>query len=136
MKSKLFSFIAIVLIAVVPTLAQVGGNDWTKTDGAKHGPQTLTAADGTKSDHYYEIFYSPSSLTHIGDVVTSVIDTVYTDSTPTKFYTIQINCKTMQYTFAQFDVSTTPATPGETSAWKPIQSGSAGSSVAPIFCKQ
>jgi|SRR5271157_2421938 len=132
---KTLKILAIVTVLAVAVSAQVGGNDWAKTNGVKFGPQTLTAADGTKSEHYYEILYSPSTLTRTGDVVTSIIDTVYTDSTPTKFYTIQINCKTMQYTFSQFDVSTTPATPGATSPWKDIQAGSPGAAVAPLFCK-
>src|ERR1700676_1068568 len=111
MKTKLISLFAILVILGTfrPTVpAQVGGNDWTPLSG---GPWTITRADGTKFS--YSLNYSPASITRDSDGwIAITIDMVYTDSTPTAFYINRITCQTHQYTFAKFDISTTPATLG------------------------
>lgn len=135
MKTKLISLFAIlaILVTFTPTVsAQVGGNDWTAVPG---GTWTITPADG-KAPFSYSLNYSPASVTRDSDGWVGItFDMVYTDSTPTAYYHNRINCQTHQYTFAKFDISTTPATLGTVSVVKDIQPNTAGKAVEAIACR-
>jgi hypothetical protein len=126
----LFATMALMLAFVREASAQVGGNDWTATNG-KTWNQTWK--DGTK--HSFSILYSPSTVSRNGDVVSVTIDTVYTDSTPITFFKIQLNCRTHQHKFATYDTSNNPATLGPTSAWVDNEPNSAAPVVEAIVCK-
>jgi hypothetical protein len=126
----LFATVALTLAFLPAASAQVGGNDWTATDG-KTWNQTWK--DGTK--HSFSILYSPSTLVRNGDVVSVTIDTVYKDSTPISFFKIQVNCRTHQHTFASYDTSTNPATLGPASAWVDNEPNTSAPAVEAIICK-
>jgi hypothetical protein len=131
MKLKLFSLVAIIAgLAFGSAMAQVGRNDWTAVSG---GTFTVTRPDNTTWT--YSIYYSPSSLTRSGDIVTFKYETVTAGSGVTSFYQNDVNCVTRQYTFAKFDTSVTPATLSAPSVWKDIQPNTAGSTLQPIVCR-
>jgi len=124
--------IALLIFAVlaVAASAQVGGNDWTALTGQSW---TATWVDGTT--HTRTLFYSPSTVTRSGDIIDVTLDTVFSDNTPTKFYQLQLNCRTNQYTFAEYDVTVSPARLGERSMWKDFQPNSPAPAAKAVLCK-
>lgn len=125
---KSFLLVAIVAVLSLAAVAQVGGNDYTFAGG----PFTIHKTDGTTWT--YSIYYSPSSVTRNGDVVTVTYETI-TSGSPTNFYQNVINCTTQQYTFAKYDTSVSPAVLGDASEWKNIQPNTAGPALTAIVCK-
>jgi hypothetical protein len=125
--------IALLMLALLGTVAvaQVGGNDWTTIGGREF---TFTPTDG-RAPYNYRLFYSPSATTRDGDVVTIITDTVRTDGTPIKFFQYRLNCRTHEYTFAQYDISVTPAVLGKFSVTKTLLPNSPGALVEPLICK-
>jgi len=120
----------VILMLSLAAFAQVGGNDWTALTGQSW---TATWVDGTT--HTRTLYYSPSTVTRSGDIIDVTLDTVFSDSTPTKFYQLQLNCSTNQYTFAEYDVTVTPARLGERSAWKDFQPNSPAPAAKAVLCK-
>jgi signal peptidase I len=123
----------LAVLMAIPAFAQVGGNDWKATNGEKF-TWTHTLADGTTVVQHYEILYSPSTVVRNGDIVTFTIQTVYVESVPTTFYSMNLNCRTQQYTYASYDLSKSPAVLSAPSVWKNIMPNSAGSVTEPFFC--
>ena len=128
--SKIFSAVFVLLTLFVGiSIAQLG-NDWKTTTG---DTWVRVGTDGV--NHYYTILYSPSSVRRSGDVVSTDIETVFTDSTPNVFYGMQYNCSTRQYTFAGYDLSVNPPVLGQVSVWNDITPNTAGAAVLPLFCR-
>lgn len=128
MKMKSFLLVAIVALIASFAAAQVGGNDYTFAGG----PFTITRPDNTTWT--YSIYYSPSSLTRSGDIVTFTYETI-TSGSPTNFYENHVNCQTRQYTVAKYNTSVTPAVLSAPSEWRDIQPNTAGATLQPIVCR-
>ena len=124
--------IAVLMLAMLGTfaVAQVGGNDWLPIDG-----QSWTTVEPDGVTRTRTLNYSPSTVTHTGDIASATIDAVMSDGSPIRFFEIQLNCRTRQYTFAPFDTSVTPAKLGKRSAWTDIQANSPGPAMAALVCK-
>lgn len=128
---KKFGLTLIFLVLTIASVfAQVGGNDWTPITGQSF---TSTYPDG--STHTRTLNYSPSTLKRSGDIGSVTLDTVFTDNKPTVFYQVQINCRTHQYTFAAYDLTTNPATLLPASEWKNPQPNSPFPATEAIVCK-
>ncbi len=128
MKTKLFLLLAVLAVSAVAQVAQV--KDWRALTG-----QTFTSKWDDGTVHTRTVYYSPSTLKRDGEIATVAIETIFSDNTPTKYYQIQLNCRTHQYTFAEFDVSVTPAKLSEVSEWRNYQANSPAPAAEAVVCK-
>lgn len=127
---KLNSFLLVGIMAASLTASAQIGKDWTAISG-----QSWTSTEKDGKTHTRTMYYSPSTVRRSGDVVSLTLDTVFTDGTSTRFYEVQLNCQSRQYTFAQYDVSVNPAILGQRSDWKSPEPNSPFPVVYDIVCK-
>jgi hypothetical protein len=125
-----FARVVMLLAFASVAFTQVGGNDWRPLTG-----QSWTTTDKDGASHTRTLYYSPSTVSRSGDVVTLVLDTVYNDGKPTEFFQVQLNCRTHQHTFARYDISTKPPTLEQVSAWTNNEPNSPAPASEAVVCR-